>query len=282
MPQIHDIQQQQAPLRTRWFWVPFISALVLGAVSAYGGLNITGFRVLNTWGARMPGALWANVTLFGDALVIAVLFVPCLYRRTDVLTALLMSAAITTPCVHILKPMLGIPRPPGVFSVEMITVIGPAYRHEAFPSGHTAAAVAAAAVIVFSFRHSALRIGAVCAACAVGLSRIFVGVHWPMDVAAGWAVGWLGGGCAVALAQRISPRIGHTRIVRVFYGAVLLSAAVVLLTGYDVRYDQARITAKLVAGGALGTAVALVILGIREKVRSRGEAPHTPVHRVHE
>lgn len=62
-----------------------------------------------------------------------------------------------------------------------------------FPSAHTASSVAAAR----SFPRGRPLLGA--AAVAMGLSRPYLGVHYPSDVIAGVAVGWL---AAAALSGR--------------------------------------------------------------------------------
>ena len=84
----------------------------------------------------------------------------------------------------------------------------------AFPSGHaTAAATLAAVLIVFARRarprlvRLSVWIGAVAFAVLVGLSRIYLGVHWPTDVVGGLVLGagWVAI-CALALRpDRRSP-----------------------------------------------------------------------------
>jgi membrane-associated phospholipid phosphatase len=61
-----------------------------------------------------------------------------------------------------------------------------------FPSGHSASAAAFSAVVGTEYRHLYLPINAL--AAAVGFSRVYTGVHYPGDVAAGWAIGRAIGG----------------------------------------------------------------------------------------
>lgn len=72
-----------------------------------------------------------------------------------------------------------------------------------FPSGHTANATAAAGLLAVlvavlagpGWRRRAGYAGAALFASAVGISRVYLGVHWPSDVLAGWALGlcWAAG-----------------------------------------------------------------------------------------
>jgi undecaprenyl-diphosphatase len=87
-----------------------------------------------------------------------------------------------------------------------------------FPSGHTTLATVGyglAAVLAARLLRrgravtAALTAGAVLLAVAVGASRVYLGVHWPSDVAGGWAlgVGWLAlAATAVSIHQRRAAR----------------------------------------------------------------------------
>jgi lipid-A-disaccharide synthase len=69
-----------------------------------------------------------------------------------------------------------------------LRLIGPRLAHHSYPSGHAQAAFGAATALVYVYRRWWTWMFFVVAA-AVGLSRIYVGVHFPLDVLVGGAIG---------------------------------------------------------------------------------------------
>jgi undecaprenyl-diphosphatase len=69
-------------------------------------------------------------------------------------------------------------------------LVPPPLTAYSFPSSHSAAAFAIAFTVVFFHRRFGLAL--VAAAALVALSRVFVGVHYPLDILVGGAfgIGW--------------------------------------------------------------------------------------------
>jgi undecaprenyl-diphosphatase len=119
-----------------------------------------------------------------------------------------------------LKQAVARPRPP--LSGALAAADG-----YAFPSGHAATAAAAFGVLAFlcaaplraRIARVAMWAGAAIAATLVGISRIYLGVHWTTDVLGGWAFGasWLAvvvtGSAVIARPRqpRIAPGTGGAR-----------------------------------------------------------------------
>ena len=76
-----------------------------------------------------------------------------------------------------------------------------------FPSGHTNAAFAFAVAVCMSAPKKWMKITAVCMAAVMGLSRLYVGVHFPSDVLAGAVVGSLCGFAGAFVVRKVWERI---------------------------------------------------------------------------
>jgi membrane-associated phospholipid phosphatase len=154
------------------------------------------------------------------------------------LEAILLTLALVagTLFVNAVKLLVGRPRPP----LEDARIVQGGLS---FPSGHSTLAAmfygTLAYFIIRALRREWQRIavGALAAllVLAIGVSRVYLGVHYPSDVAAGWAAGvmWLGLVFAMEqawLARAVRPRLAPRRVLAIVSGVVLYAA----VTGYLV------------------------------------------------
>jgi undecaprenyl-diphosphatase len=86
-----------------------------------------------------------------------------------------------------LRQAIGRDRPPLVYPEPKALVAVP--HTGAFPSGHASSAFACATVLAWASPR--LRVPAFVLAAAIAWSRVYVGVHWPLDVLGGAVLGVL-------------------------------------------------------------------------------------------
>jgi len=99
-----------------------------------------------------------------------------------------------------LKLLAHTPRPLAVYGPDGIHQLLEPLRQGGFPSGHSASVATLAAYGMGRFGRTAWPLWLF--ALLGGLSRIYVGAHWTLDVVGGLALGALFGWVAYALAQR--------------------------------------------------------------------------------
>jgi undecaprenyl-diphosphatase len=125
--------------------------------------------------------------------------VVALVRRRPALLVPLVAADLTADgLAGLLKDVFDRPRPTARYTEPHALIAGP--HTGSFPSGHAATSFACATVLsAFAPRLTPLFL---VLATAVAFSRVYVGVHYPLDVIAGAALGALVGAGWVWLWRR--------------------------------------------------------------------------------
>ena len=111
---------------------------------------------------------------------------------------------------EVLKPLVGRERP--FVTSPQVAVIGGRPDDASFPSGHAAGAFAGA--LVLSRFVPGGQIGWWVLAIAIAYSRVYLGVHYPLDVAGGALVGLAAAAITLELAKRSARRFPTHRAGR--------------------------------------------------------------------
>lgn len=260
----------------RWLaWVVFpLAALAVALVvqlqfsesslrASHRGL----FVAINYAAMQWPATAWSILTTLGDASVLFALLSPLLLLRPQALAAVLAGVPLGGLFSVLLKRTFDAPRPGAVLDAAQFHLIGPLLSNHSFPSGHTISAFAAAVAVLAvlqpsarTLRPSATRfsvvfIAAIGLAATVGVSRVAVGAHWPADVLAGAACGWLAG-LSGAAASRRWPHLWQGAHSQTGLMVVLIGAAAWLLWR-PVDYPLGAPMVWLALASVAGTAVAM-------------------------
>lgn len=257
------------PCRISWreprVWLVPMLALAGMAILIASDTNRNLFLYLNGLGTLASDVLWQNLTVLGGTLAGLTLLAPLIGRRPDIIWSLALAAIFATLWVHGLKDPLDHVRPPAVIPPELLHIIGPAHHYGSFPSGHSTTIFTVAGVLSLCLRRSALVWLVAAAALLVGLSRVAVGVHWPLDVLGGAFGGWLSAVLGTLLAQHW--RWGVSLYGKWILGLALAACALALLISPDTNYPEATM---LQRGLALACLMPLVRLAFTRKWRRAG------------
>lgn len=220
-----------------WAWAPPLVCILLFVAITVSGSNKILFIALNHGGHGFGDRLWANLTMLGDGAVALALVLPCIKRTPERFWAALIAAVVATAYVQLIKHAVPVSRPLALLEPEAFFHSGPPHRIGAFPSGHAAAVFALAGVWIMGLRgHTTLRVVLLLLASLVSLSRVMVGVHWPLDLLAGMLGGWLAAWCGLGLSGRFGWRTSS--LWGLAFGLALLAIAAALLFSQHIGFPE--------------------------------------------
>jgi membrane-associated phospholipid phosphatase len=220
-----------------YFWLtPALAIFILWPLANTAN-NHALFLTLNGLASLMSDRFWSSATVLGDSLVALCLALPFLRRRPDLVVAALVASVPATLISHGLKDAFDMARPFAVLG-DAVHVIGPHLTAGSFPSGHTTTAFVLASILAAGLRSYGMALGVLILALLVGMARIAVGAHWPLDIAGGILCGWVSALIGLYLTQRyINPgNLALRESIRLF----LIACAAYLFFHYDSGYPLAR------------------------------------------
>ena len=177
--------------------LPMISPTML--LSSLGSHDRTLFqRWVLAGSSHRARLIWTFLTNAGGATcTILAATVPLLLGGAiaDASQLALVTLVVSHLIVQLIKRTVGRPRPSSTMASAALVIEPDRFS---FPSGHAAAAMAVA--FIYATAYPALALPLVLLAAAVGMSRVFLGVHYPGDVLTGQVIAVLTG--LVALHTR--------------------------------------------------------------------------------
>jgi undecaprenyl-diphosphatase len=195
------------PARTAWLLVVIgAAAFVTAAFLVHSGANTLDerlFRAINDVPAALAAVLTPLSRLFLPfgllvAIGVAAVFVTTWNRSILPVLAGVAAAGTAWFLANLAKAVAQRPRPYEVIADAVLRQ--PPAHHTSFPSSHAATTVATV-IALLPFLPRSLAGWAIAYAALVGWSRIYLGVHYPLDVIAGAGVGLVVGGLTLVVVR---------------------------------------------------------------------------------
>jgi len=146
------------------------------------------FRLINDAHSPLGDMFFGTITGLGDGLVISLLCSLLMLFRLRLGIASLLAFLVSGLIAQLLKRLFDMPRPPAV--LDHVHVLGHSLTSHSFPSGHAASdgVMVLLAFLLWS-RADWRSWGVAMLFLLAAIGRIYVGVHFPVDVAAGLMIG---------------------------------------------------------------------------------------------
>lgn len=258
-------------------WVDLALALLRGDTAC--GFDARLAELIHHFQSPQPVAAATFVSAIGSGkvvlpLALAVIVWLAARGRVALAAGLAVSAVGNAVSIALLKLAFGRPRPPfGVF----------AETSGSFPSSHAASSVAVFGMLIFvvwragRIRAETALLLAGLVAFGIGGARVYLGVHYPGDVLAGWLVGAMWATAGIAVAEW---RLSHGPAARPMAKVAGTAAALALcaLAAVNVwRYDPPRRAPVAVADRVLSQIALLEKAGLPAETERLMGSPVRPV-----
>ncbi len=156
--------------------------LILGLITVFM-FNHSLFLWMNGLHSSFTDLVWLAFTTLGDGLLLGIILGAFLLVNPRVTVVGILVMIVSSAVMHLVKAAYPTLRPAELLS--SVHVVGPLLRSGSFPSGHAAASMSAGLAIAFFCRSRVIGAIVITIAVLIGMSRIFVGAHFPADVLGG-------------------------------------------------------------------------------------------------
>ena len=198
------------------------------------------FILINGFNHPLTDFVIGLVSGWADGLVAVVLMTMLMLFRFRLGLASLLAFVVSGAVAQILKRTFDMPRPPVVFGD--VHVLGERLSSYSFPSGHSATAGVLACLALFLFKsQSKLAYFLFFLGVLIAYGRIYSGVHFPLDVVVGFAIGVVSMWWCNKLSQTWNTeKWQQSEWSWKLSGLFLMIAAVTLAIGYHIQPSTAQ------------------------------------------
>lgn len=244
---------------------------ILNSIILLSGINQSLFLKINSISTITGSWIWSNLTLLGDLLIVLVLMLPFCYNKPRMVWHAMLSVLIVILAVQLIKFSINTDRPVTNLPPDTFRLIGKTMLLRSFPSGHTATAFAFTGVLIYEIKHFCFRFLFLITAFLIGVSRIVVGAHWPIDICGGAILGLIGAWTVHFLIIKTPWGYGYrAQMIRI---PILLITALVVLLVYNPKYPQSMPLQRVIAiiCFAIGLIEYIIILSQNKHLRKNKE-----------